>query len=81
MTGFVGVRGICGRLAGDPWFFRRSWMLLSRERVSSAPKHERPLHVHRHGDELRWQALRANPNSDAAHPAPALHRGEGALHG
>ena len=45
-----------------------------------AHEDERPLHVHRRRDELKMAGVAREPQiADAAHPVPALHRGEGAL--
>ena len=55
---------------------------LSRCLLSRAHKHERPPHIHRHRDELQMTGVAGKPPiADAAHPIPALHRGEGALDG
>jgi hypothetical protein len=50
--------------------------------LSRAHKQERPLHVHRHRDDLQMTGVAGESQiADAAHSIPALYRGEGALDG
>jgi hypothetical protein len=67
-------RGICGRFGWRSLVFPAlSDVSLLANGSSSAPKHERPLQVHRHGDELQMAGIAGEAQiADAAHPIPAL---------
>ena len=81
MTGFVGWVGkIFAVLASDSSLSGALGGVFPANGSSSAHQHERPFHVHRHGDELQMASVAPKPEiADTAHAVPALHRGEGAL--
>jgi hypothetical protein len=83
ITGFVGCVGErFAVLASDSSLSGALGGVSPANGSSSAHKHERPLQVHRHGDELQMAGVAgASQIADAAHSVPALHRGEGALDG
>ena len=81
MTGFVGWVGkVFAVLASDSSLSGALGGVFPANGSSSAHQHERPFHVHRHGDELQMASVAPKPQiADTAHAVPALHRGEGAL--
>jgi hypothetical protein len=69
---------VFGAARGRLWLVRAG----CRRSLGRAHKDKRPLHVHRHDDELEMAGVAGEPQvADAAHGVPALHRRRGALDG